>query len=414
MTTAAASLTALASITLLAAGFGQLARKLRQPPVMGEMVAGIVLGPSVLGALSPSLQEVLLPAQGLPFLAAAGLLGIVLFLFVTGMEMDTDAVFRQPKNTLLIALSGMVLPFVLGIAAATWLFATYAPTGVAQGPFVSFFGAALSVTAFPVLARILKERELLQTQVGKVVLAAAGLGDLLAWVLLAVLSGFATANLAGPATVVGSLLVYAAVMGLVVRPLLARLVLSGTREHGNASAPPSHRYLPVLLGGLFLSAAATSYIGVHPLFGAFAFGTIVPRQHRLPERIAEQLDTVVSVVLLPAFFALAGTKLHVGQLTGVQDWLVCGGILVLATVGKFLGTQMAARLGGMAWRDASLVGVLMNTRGLMELIVLNIGLELGVLSNKLYTMLVLMALVTTFATGPLVHWLQDRAMHTKG
>lgn len=395
-------LLALGTISVMAAGFGWLVQQVGQPPVMGEILAGIALGPSLLGALAPEVREFILPSTSTPFLGIVAQIGVVVFMFLTGLELDVPQMRAQSRRTFLIAQSSMVVPMVLGCATALLLYRPFGPPGVAFLPFALFIGASLSVTAFPVLARILRDRGLLRTPVGAVALGAASIDDVTAWIFLAFLSSLGRGDGTGAFWTLGALAVFCVVLFGVVRPLLAR---AAARAERSGKLMPNHvpRWLAtLLLGGLLAAASATKRIGVHPLFGAFAFGAIVPRRAGLPQTVTHRLEMLVQVTLLPAFFALAGTRTELGLLNTWQDWLWCLLITLVATVGKFAGATLAGRYDGMLWKDAVVVGVLMNTRGLMELIVLNIGLDLGILTPKLYTMFVIMALATTLATGPLL------------
>jgi Kef-type K+ transport system membrane component KefB len=266
-----------------------------------------------------------------------------------------------------------------------------------------FLGLAMSITAFPVLARILTDRGLGRTRLGVLALASAAAGDAAAWCLMAFVMGASQAEVSGPLVVVLLTIGYVGFMFLVVRPVAPWLV---ARYDGGGAG---QGVFAAVLAGLLLSALATEAIGIHPLFGAFLFGAVLPHEGALARSLTRRLHDLGTVLMLPAFFALAGMRMDVGLLSGVGPWLVCGLIVLVATLGKFGGTVTAARLTGLGWRDAASLGVLMNTRGLMELIVLNVGYERGVISPTLYTMMVLMALATTFATTPVLRWLRRNA-----
>lgn len=377
---------------LLSLGF----RRVGQPTVIAEILAGIVLGPSLLGAVAPGALAALFPAESLPVLSMTSQLGLVFFMFLVGLEFDTELLRGQGRTSVAISASGIVLPLALGMALAVPLHAWLAPEGVPLLSFSLFMGAAMSVTAFPVLARILAERRLIRTRIGAVALAAAAVDDVTAWCLVAAVVAVASASGAGPvALTIGLAIVYVVVMARVVRPMLARL---GPRGGAEISAD--------LIAGVFLlllaSAAATEWIGIHALFGAFAFGVVVPREHGLAAVLVEKLEDLVTLVLLPMFFAYSGLRTQIGLLDGPEEWATAGVIIAVATAGKFGGTALAARLTGLDTRSSAAVGILMNTRGLMELVVLNIGLDLGVLSPTLFAMMVVMALVTTVVTSPVL------------
>ena len=374
-------------------------RRIGQPSVIAEILAGILLGPSLLGYFAPELLDQLFPEATLGVLSMISQLGLVFFMFLVGLEFDTTLLRGQGRASVAISASGIVVPFSLGAALSIPLYPTLAPAGVPALPFGLFMGAAMSVTAFPVLARILTERRLLRTPIGSVALAAAAVDDVTAWCLLAGVVAVASASGWMPVLVtIGLAVVYILVMWRLVRPMLARV---GPRGGTTLSAD--------LVAGVFLlllaSAATTEWIGIHALFGAFMFGVIVPRQHGLAAALVEKIEDLVTLVLLPVFFAYSGLRTQISLLDGATAWGTAGVIILVATLGKFGGTSLAARATGLDLRTSAAVGILMNTRGLMELVVLNIGLDLGILSPELFAMMVVMALVTTLATSPLLEWI---------
>lgn len=391
----------LAAVTLVARFFGGVFRRyLGQPAVMGEILAGLLLGPSVLGALWPAAYGYLLPASTAPFLGVIAKIGVVLFMFLVGLELDPRHVRGNAARLALISHASIVMPFALGTLVAAWSYEHYAPAGTTFPVFALFLGVSLSVTAFPVLARILHDRRVQSTTLGSAAMACAAIGDVTAWVILALVAGVASAQGTATLQTVLYVLAYGLFMWVAVRPLLARFV-----AHVEASATPlSHTNQAIVLSALLLSAAATEAIGIHALFGAFLLGAMIPHDGRLAEGVRARLQDVVVVLFLPAFFVVTGMRTQLGLLSDARDWAVCAGIVAVATLGKFGGTYVAARWSGLAVRRSAALGILMNTRGLMELIVLNLGLDLGVLSPSLFAMLVLMALVTTFATTPLLDW----------
>lgn len=373
-------------------------RFLRQPAVLGEITAGLMLGPSLLGALAPRAQAFLLPPEAAPFLRILAQVGVVLFMFLVGLELDPRSLRHQARATLAISQASIVLPFALGAGLGVLLHGRYAPPGVDFGAFVLFLGVSLSITAFPVLARILKDRGAQGTPLGAMALASAAMDDATAWILLALASGVAAAKASGLAWILAGFAAYLAVMLMAVRPLARAW---GARRNAE-TGPLGASTLSVVFCGLLLSALATEALGIHALFGAFLFGVLLPHEGRLATELRARMEDIVLVLFLPAFFAYTGTRTQVGLVSSAQDWLLAGLILLAATAGKFGGAALAARAFGMGWREASALGLLMNTRGLMELVALNVGLDLGVLSPALFTMLVLMALATTFATTPLL------------
>jgi K+:H+ antiporter len=389
-------LLALAAVVVIGRLLGFALRSVGQPPVIGEVVAGILLGPSLLGRLAPELASYILPASVAPFLNIVAQLGVVAYMFLVGLELNVDVVRERAHATVATSHASIVLPFVLGSALALILYPRLATSDVSFTSFALFMGVAMSVTAFPVLARILKDRRMTQTELGAVALACAAADDVTAWCLLAFVVGVTQAEIESAALVALLTLAFIAAMFFVVRPIVARLVAR------SRDAEPTLDALAVALVGLLVSALITEHIGVHAIFGAFLFGAIIPHDSRVARTLIDKLEVFVTVLLLPAFFALTGMRTEIGLLSSLAEWLLCGVIIVVATAGKFGGTLTAARLTGMKWRDAASLGILMNTRGLMELVVLNVGLDLGVISPRLFTMMVIMALITTLMTTPVL------------
>ncbi len=399
-TTLQTVLLALAVIIILARSLGWVFQRwLRQPPVIGEIVAGLVLGPSVLGAIAPEAAGMLLPAAAAPFLGIISKVGVVLFMFLVGLELDPKLLRGNGHTTLAISHASIVAPFLLGATLALGLYPLYSSSAVSFTVFSLFLGVSLSVTAFPVLARILTDRKVQSTPLGVTALTCAAIDDVSAWTLLALVISIASAQMGNVAWTLGAVAAYLLVMFVAVRPLLARFA---AREDAR-TGPLSQSAMAVVFVGLLLSAVATEAAGVHALFGAFLLGAFLPHEGRLAEQVRVRLEDAVVVLFLPAFFAFTGMRTQIALVDGATDWLICGLIILVATVGKFGGSFAAARLTGMGWRESAALGVLMNTRGLMELIVLNVGLDMGVLSPTLFAMLVIMALVTTFATTPILH-----------
>lgn len=390
-------LLALAVITLTARVVGGLGKQLfRQPPVMGEILAGLMLGPSLLGAVWPDGQAMLFPADAAPYLGIIAKVGVVLFMFLVGLELDPKLLRGNAHATIVISQAGIIAPFVLGSALALAMYPVYSNSGVSFTVFSLFLGVSLSVTAFPILARILTDRRAQRTSLGVTALACAAVGDVTAWTMLAFVTGVASAQITGVLWTLLSVAVYVLVMVFAVRPLLLRAVAIEERSE----APLSRSAFAAVFFALLLSAFATESMGIHALFGAFFLGALMPHEGRLAEQVRSRLEDVVIVLFLPVFFAFTGMRTEIGLVSGAADWLVCGAIIFVATLGKFGGSFVAARFSGLPGRESAALGVLMNTRGLMELIVLNLGLDLGVISPTVFTMLVIMALVTTFSCSP--------------
>ena len=390
-------LLAMATVIVAARGVGFLFARLRQPPVMGEVLAGILLGPSLLGRVAPETANFLLPPPVAPYLGVLAQLGVVLYMFLVGLELDLAQLRKRPQATVTIAQASIVVPFALGAAMAWFLHPQLGLPGVPPLHFVLFFGVAMSITAFPVLARILTDRGAHRSALGVMALACAAVSDVTAWCLLAFVVALVHSDAASGLWTTLWVVVYIAVMLGVVRPGLARLVAA----HEQAGRF-SRNTLAAILTALLLSALATEAIGVHALFGAFLLGALVPAHSAMARELTGKLEDFVVVLFLPAFFAHTGMRTEIGLLQTTSEWLLCAAIIVVACLGKFGGTFLAARGNGFDGRGAMALGVLMNTRGLMELIVLNIGLDLGILSPQLFAMFVVMALVTTLMTTPLL------------
>jgi Kef-type K+ transport system membrane component KefB len=394
---------AIAAVILGARLVRVVVARINEPPVMGEVLAGILLGPSLLGRLAPGLADYVLPAAVAPTLSIVAQLGVVLYMFLVGLDLDLEAVRTRAHRTVLISHSSIVTPFVLGSVLALWLFPRVATPGVPFTSFALFMGIAMSITAFPVLARILFDRGIARTELGRVALTCAAVDDVTAWCLLAFVVGVAQASLRSAAIVGVLTALFVAAMFLLVRPLAARLL-------ARAGSTIGRDVIALALLGVLVSSLTTEAIGIHAIFGAFLLGAIVPSDSALARTLIARLEDLVTILFLPAFFAFTGMRTRVALVSSLEDWLIVVLIVLVATAGKFGGTVAAARLTGMAWRQASRLGALMNTRGLMELIVLNIGLDLHVISPMLFTMMVLMALITTIATTPVLNALGTVSM----
>ena len=392
-------LIALTAVLVTGRVLAALFRYVGQPPVIGEVVAGILLGPSLLGQLWPEAAAFVLPASVAPNLGLIAQLGVVLYMFLVGLELDTRLLTARAHATVAISHASILVPFVLGSALALFLYPRYSSSDVPFTCFALFMGVAMSITAFPVLARILTDRQMHKTRLGVIALGCAAIDDVTAWCLLAFVVGVAQANLGGAVAVLGLTVAYMAFMFIIVRPLAARFL---TRLPASRLTP---NVLASVLAGLLVSALITESIGIHAVFGAFLLGAVIPHDCAVARAFTTRLEDLVTILLLPAYFAYTGMRTQVGLVSGIDHWLVCGLIIVVATAGKFGGTLVSARLTGLRWRDATALGLLMNTRGLMELIALNIGLDLKVISPTLFAMMVLMALVTTMAASPLLQLL---------
>src|SRR5262245_26540089 len=394
-------LLALATVVALGRALGRLFAYLGQPPVIGEVIAGILLGPSLLGRIAPEVAQYILPPDAAPYLGVIAQLGVLLYMFLVGLELNGEMLRRRAHATVVIAHTSIVVPFVLGAVLALALYSRLAPGGVPFTSFALFMGVAMSVTAFPVLARILTDRKISRTELGVVAMTCAAVDDVTAWCLLALVVSVAQAHADQALQVAGLTAVYIAFMFLAVRPVATRVAARYDRD----DLPQG--VVALVLVALLLSCVTTELIGIHALFGAFLLGAVIPPDSAIARVFTRKLEDLVTVLLLPAFFAFTGMRTEIGLVSGPGEWLACGLILLVATAGKFGGTLAAARFTGLGWRTSASLGVLMNTRGLMELIVLNIGLDLGVISPTLFAMMVLMALVTTMATTTVLHVLVE-------
>ncbi|NVB84166.1 MAG: universal stress protein [Kofleriaceae bacterium] len=381
----------------LARLFARVARGLGQPAVTAEIIAGIVLGPSVIGAVAPAFSATLFPPGSVESLRTASQLGVVLFVFIIGLELDPSHLRGRTRAAIAIALLGIVVPFGLG-AAAAWPVDVLVSSRPPTLELALFMGAAMAMSAFPVLARILTEHRILRTRLGSLAIACAALEDLIAWCVLAFVVAVARTDEIGDAfATTGLAIAFIAAMVLLVRPLLERLV-----ERSNAPLTLTHDVIALLVLGALASAWITHSIGVHLVFGAFVFGALIPKRDGFARALAEKLEDVVLVLLLPLFFVVTGLRTHIQMMGNASDLLACATVVVIACVGKVGATTLGARLTGHGWREAGALGILMNTRGLMELIVLNVGFELGVFSPTLFSIMVVMVLATTLVTGPVL------------
>jgi Kef-type K+ transport system membrane component KefB/nucleotide-binding universal stress UspA family protein len=393
---------------------GMLFARLRQPQVIGEMVAGIMLGPSVLGIISHPTYQTLFPKAGgsLELLNILSQLGVIFFLFLVGLEFEFELVSHRGRSTVLTALSSIVVPFVLGMGVALFLASRGLFGDAPRLPAALFIGAAMSVTAFPVLARILTERNLQKTKLGTSAIAAAAINDVAAWIILAFVVAIAHSATSAAAhdktQVVRTIALsgaFAAAMFLLVRPFLRRLQAIYDREGRLSQNVMAAVFLLILA-----CAWATEQIGIHAMFGAFLLGVVMPKGTQFIRHVIDKLEDFTVVFLLPIFFAYTGLKTDLGLLHAPSLWFYAILILGAACVGKFGGAATVAKAFGATWREASAIGVLMNTRGLVELVILTVGLQFGVITDKVFAMMVIMALVTTFMTTPLLYWIFPRRL----
>jgi Kef-type K+ transport system membrane component KefB len=389
-------LLALLAIVVLGRVLGRLLAYVGQPRVMGEVIAGILLGPSLLGRVSPQAMAFVLPAEVAPYLAVIAQLGVILYMFLVGLALNAELLRSRARASVAISHASIVVPFVLGAALALGLYPRLAPAGVPFTSFALFMGVAMAITAFPVLARILTDLGIENTILGVLALTCAAAGDVTAWCLLACVVAVVRAELGGALATAFLALGFITLILAVVRPVAARFLAQRPEHELTSSA------VAAVFVALLLSALTTEAIGIHAIFGAFLLGAVIPHDSAAARLFRAKLEDIVTILLLPAFFAYTGMRTQIGLVSGLADWLIVLSIILVATAGKFGGCFVAARLTGLDVRTSAALGILMNTRGLMELIVLNIGLELGVISPALFAMMVLMALVTTLATAPLL------------
>ena len=396
--------------------FGYLFSKIGQPTVIGEIVAGIILGPSFLGLFFPSISAFIFPPDSLITLQFLSQIGLILFMFLVGMELDLKVLKKSAGISVAVSHASIIFPYLLGVILSYFLYTNYAPANIPFVAFALFMGIAMSITAFPVLARIIQEKGLTKTPLGSLALTCGAIGDITAWcILAAVIAIVKTGTLVNSIFTIVLAILYVNVMIFVIQPFLRKI---GTVYISKETL--SKTVLAFIFFILFLSAYFTELIGLHALFGAFLAGVIMPHATEFKKNMVEKIEDVSLVLLLPLFFAFTGLRTQIGLLNESHLWLVCLAVIAVAIVGKFGGTSLAARFGGMTWKDSFSLGVLMNTRGLMELIILNIGYDLGILSPEIFAIMVLMALATTFMTGPAlsaINHLFDRkqfTFHNKG
>ncbi|MBC8096927.1 MAG: cation:proton antiporter [Akkermansiaceae bacterium] len=383
---------------------GSLFARFGQPAVIGEITAGILLGPSLFGWLSPAGAHFIFPKESLGILQLISQIGVCVFMFVVGLELDPAHLRQKARLAVVVSNVGIIVPFILGVSVSVLLHPVFAATGSSFLTFALFMGTAMSITAFPVLVRILKDRGMAKTPLGSLAIACAAVDDASAWAMLAVVVAIARATgLAATAFNLGLIVVFIAIMLLVVRPRLPRWFGVDGLE-----TTPGRNVVAAALIFMTMSALLTEVMGIHALFGAFLAGVIMPPTKVFREGLTLQLENFSGVFLLPLFFAFSGLRTQLGLLNDLTSWLVCAGIIAVAMLGKLGGSMLAARFMGMSWNESFSLGALMNTRGLVELIALNIGYDLGILPPRIFTMMVIMALVTTFMAGPLLNLASGR------
>ena len=373
--------------------FGYLCGRIGQQWVIGEILAGLALGPSLLGLLFPGFKAFLFPNNALPTLQTLGDIGLMLYMFALGTRLDVNSLLRQSRSATLISLSGLLLPLVLGSVLAFFLFPQFAGAKATQFSFILLVGTAMAITAFPVLARLLAEKNMLGTRVGMLSLTAAAVGDIVAWCLLAfVVAIIHASGMVSAILTIALTICFIIIMLMVVRPLLA---------YADRHISSKRLLQAISLIVLLASAYATNAIGIHPVFGAFIVGIILPRKPVFVVQV-RSIDQINNVLFLPLFFVYSGLRTQIGSINSPILWSICLLVLVVACIGKMLGCTAMMRWLGNTWKESLSLGVLMNTRGLVELVVLNIGLDLKVLSPTLFAMLVIMAVVTTMMASPLL------------
>ncbi len=386
------------AVLLAARALGWAFQRVGQPHVVGEMTAGIVLGPSLLGRLFPGAFAYLFPSSSIPSLTVLSQLGLLLFMFVVGLEVDLDRILKQRAAVVLISNVSIALPLALGVGLARALYPQFAGEQVPFSSFALFMGTAMSVTAFPVLARILKERNLLGTSLGTIAISCAAIDDISAWILLAILTAMVHSAQSWHHFAV-TLLFLAGFVVIMLLPIRRAASLLEFLYHKHGAGV---ELISVLVFIMLAASWTTERLGVHALFGAFMAGLVMPKNEPMIAETVERIESLSLALLLPLFFALTGLRTRIDLLTGKSTWGYAAAIIATAVLGKLAGAALTAKATGMTWKDSFGLGVLMNTRGLVELVILNAGLDLGILSAPLFTMMVLMALFTTFMTIPVL------------
>ncbi len=386
-------------ILLVSRLFGVMFTRIGQPMVIGEIVAGILLGPSILGLVSPTFFEFLFPKDSLRSLQYLSQIGLTFFMFSIGMELDISKIKKKTREAVIISHVSILFPYFLGVLLAYYLYSTFAPENVNFLSFALFIGISMSITAFPVLARIIQEKGLTRTTLGTLAITCAAADDITAWCILAAVIAIVKAgNITSALFTIGLAIVFVVFMFYVIRPWMYKI----SSKHVNGSVLKKS-IVAISFIVLLLSAYIAELIGIHALFGAFIAGVIMPQNVNFKKNLSVKIEDLSVMILLPIFFAFTGLRTQIGLLNERHLWITCGIVFLVAVSGKLIGSSLSARFVGQSWRDALSLGVLMNTRGLMELVVLNIGYDLGILSPEIFAIMILMALATTFMTGPLLN-----------
>ncbi len=388
---------------------GSVFKKIGQPAVIGETVAGILLGPSLLGLLFPSVFHFIFPMESLPNLRFLSQIGLILFMFIVGMELDKQLLRKQAFEALIISHASILIPFCLGIGLSMYLYNRYAGAQTQFYSFALFMGIAMSITAFPVLARIIRDRKLTETRLGILAITCAASDDVTAWCLLALLIAFIRSGSGmNGFVVVGMVVLYAFIMLIPVRIILKKIQMAYDKGKIGYNTLMSIMFILLLS-----SAYCTELIGIHALFGAFLAGIVIPKNDAMQKKIIDRISDISMVMLLPLFFVYTGLRTQAGILNTGALWFSFCLILICAVAGKLGGSALIARTLGQTWKDSLSIGALLNTRGLMELIVLNIGYDMGILSTEIFSMMVLMAMLTTMMTSPILNWIERISMGTE-
>jgi Kef-type K+ transport system membrane component KefB len=393
-------------IIILTQLLGWLFKKIGQPAVIGETVAGIILGPSLLGLLFPGIFNFVFPAESLPNLRFLSQIGLILFMFIIGMELDTRLLRKQAFEALIISHASILIPFTLGIFLSYYLYHTYGQTDFIS--FALFMGIAMSITAFPVLARIIRDRKLTDTKLGNLAISCAASDDVTAWCILAILIALIRSGSGmNGFFVVAIVLLYVFVMLVPVKKILEKIQAS--YEKGKIA---NNGLMAIMYSLMLLSSWCTEVIGIHALFGAFLAGIVIPKKDGLQKKIIDRISDVSMVMLLPLFFVYTGLRTNAAILNSSGLWISFLLILICAVAGKFGGSTLVAKVLGQNWKDSLSIGALMNTRGLIELVVLNIGYDMHIISADIFSMMVLMALLTTMMTNPVLNWIEKRKIRS--
>ncbi len=373
-----------------------------QPLVISEMIAGILIGPSFLGILSPELFQFIIPPTIIPAIQTISQMGIIIYMFIIGLEFDGSILKNNNNSIIAVAIASIIFPFIIGIGLAIWLLnhnlMLPTTTNVSFVGFALFMGVSISITAFPVLARILADQNMHKSTIGLLVLTCASFNDVIAWCLLALVISIVNSAIGNGITTILLTLLYITIMIFLIKPLAQSL-----SNYLIKYKYKDEQQITIVIISLITSALIAEYIGIHAIFGAFLLGIVIPKDNEVINNMSHKLKDLICIIFLPAFFAYIGIKTQFNSIDSINSWVLCGCIILLATIGKFGGTYFTARLFKMDIKKSTSLAILMNTRGLVELIVLNIGLELGIINQQLFTIMVIMAIFTTCMTGPALH-----------